>query len=43
MDFYIIIFDYFVELLLVEKIKRLCEEVFERIEDEIIGVFESKR
>lgn len=43
MDFYIIIFDYFVELLIVEKIKRLCKEVFERIEDEIIGVFESKR
>lgn len=43
MDLHTIISDYPVESLSVEKIKRLCEEVFERIEDETIGAFESKR
>lgn len=43
MDLQTIISDYPVESLTVEKIKRLCEEVFERIDDETIGTFESKR
>lgn len=43
MDLHTIISDYPVESLTVEKIKRLCEEVFERIKDETIGAFESKR
>ncbi|XP_065938350.1 uncharacterized protein [Magallana gigas] len=42
MDLHTIISDYPVESLTVEKIKRLCKEVFERIEDETIGAFESK-
>lgn len=43
MDLHTIISDYPVESLTVEKIKGLCEEVFERIEDETIQSFESKR
>lgn len=43
MDLHTIISDYPIESLTVEKIKGLCEEVFERIEDKTVGRFESKR
>lgn len=43
MDLHTIISDHPAESLTVEKIKRLCEEVFKRIEDETIGAIESKR
>lgn len=43
MDLHTIISDYPIESLTVEKIKGLCEEVFERIEDKPVGRFESKR
>lgn len=43
MDLHTIISDYPVESLTVEKIKRLCEEVFERIQDETIWAFESSK
>lgn len=43
MDLHTVFFDYHIESLTVEKIKGLCEEVFKRIEDETVGIFESKR